>query len=186
MSSSRLAGEEGRAASPSNGAWWQSLPYNFTHLRQATHFSGFEALGVKASAASDIVLRTIGATLIRSTALRSTLSEQSLRDERSEFVFYQRAASGADPDVLFRTPPSSVESGPTTGQDATCAARAFRSHSGQEKIPLRSSFGQAYLTTKKPRTSRIHEKIRGFTWSTRPDSNWHSLRGLRPLILAAR
>jgi hypothetical protein len=109
MSSNTIESEEARAASPSNGAWWQSLPYNFTHLRQATDFSAVETLGIKASAASDIVLRTIGATLIRSTALRSTLTEQNFRDEKSEFAFYQRAASGADPDVLFRTPPSSVE-----------------------------------------------------------------------------
>jgi pimeloyl-ACP methyl ester carboxylesterase len=114
MSSNTIESEEARAASPSKGAWWQSLPYNFTHLRQATDFSAVETLGIKASAASDIVLRTIGATLIRSTALRSTLTEQNFRDEKSEFAFYQRAASGADPDVLFRTPPSSdeVESSP--------------------------------------------------------------------------
>ena len=56
----------------------------------------------------------------------------------------------------------------------------------QKNGPLRSSFGQADLTTQNPRTSRIHENIRGLMWSTRPDSNWHSLRGLRPLILAAR
>ena len=56
----------------------------------------------------------------------------------------------------------------------------------QKESPLGSSIGQADLTTENPRTSRIHEKIRGFRWSTRPDSNWHSLRGLRPLILATR
>ena len=46
-----------------------------------------------------------------------------------------------------------------------------------EECPLRSSIGQTDLTTKNPRTSRIHEKIRGFKWSTRPDSNCRSASG---------
>ena len=46
----------------------------------------------------------------------------------------------------------------------------------QEESPLRSSFHQADLTTRNPRTSRIHENIWGLRWSTRPDSNWRPSR----------
>ena len=52
-----------------------------------------------------------------------------------------------------------------------------------EESPLRSSFGQAGLTTENPRTSRIHEKIRGLMWSTRPDSNWRPSRWQRGAIV---
>ncbi len=46
----------------------------------------------------------------------------------------------------------------------------------QEESPLKSSIGQAGLTTENPRTPRKHETIRGLSWSTRPDSNWRPSR----------
>ena len=58
--------------------------------------------------------------------------------------------------------------------------RVAREHSDppatREKSPLRSSIGQADLTTRNPRPSRIREINRGLTWSTRPDSNWRPSR----------
>ena len=53
----------------------------------------------------------------------------------------------------------------------------------REERPLESSIGQPDLTTENPRTSRIHEIIRGLMWSTRPDSNWRPSRWQRVAIV---
>ncbi len=53
----------------------------------------------------------------------------------------------------------------------------------QEESPLRSSFGEAALTTENLQISRIYEKIRKLTWSTKPDSNWRPSRWQRVAIV---
>lgn len=88
--------------------WWDSLPLDFAREPEPFSLSTAEKLQVGFTAAGDVVLRTLGATLVGSLALPLGYNPlglyRALRDQR----FYADLAASGDAARVFLRPPRQV------------------------------------------------------------------------------
>ena len=107
---SRITHEAGpREPAVSDGhAWWQELPTGFASSSERFELGAADRIKVHATAASDVVLRTLGASLVASLALPVGYHPLALRRALVDEELYGRIAESGDPDRFFERPPRRV------------------------------------------------------------------------------
>ena len=98
-------------SSPSPSAelpWWETLPADFSRQPEPFALRGADKLRVRATAASDVLIRTVGASLVGGLALPVGFRRSSLEQCLAETDFYLDRARSGDPTRFFQEPPSGV------------------------------------------------------------------------------
>ena len=93
---------------PEDAKWWEHLTADFPFRPEPFQLKARDALQVRASAAGDVLLRTLGATLVGTTALPFGYRPSRMQAAIADQHFYGRMAESRDPTVFFRAPPSGV------------------------------------------------------------------------------
>src|SRR4029079_258530 len=108
---SRIAHEEcERAPSilPEGQGWWEHLSEDFPKSAEPFDLELRDRLQVGASAASDVVLRTLGATLVGTLAAPLGYRRQRMREAMADRDFYGPMAESGDATRFFKPPPKEV------------------------------------------------------------------------------
>ncbi|MCC6900372.1 MAG: alpha/beta hydrolase family protein [Polyangiaceae bacterium] len=102
---------EGGGPRPSDDdrPWWESLPADFHRSRERFDMTRGERAKVAATAASDVVLRTLGATLVGALAIPVGYHPWALSRALGDRELYGSMADGGDPDRFFVRPLRGVE-----------------------------------------------------------------------------
>lgn len=90
------------------GTWWEDLPEDFPALRDRFAMRPIDRAKVSITAASDVVLRTLGATLVGLLAFPLGYHPRAIRRTMEARSFYEPIARAGDPSKFFATPPSDV------------------------------------------------------------------------------
>lgn len=93
---------------PGSGRWWELLDPRFPERDEGFRLARRERLQVRATAASDVLLRTGGALLIGATAIPLGYSPKKLREALADRDFYGPMAESGDPSRFFDPPPRGV------------------------------------------------------------------------------
>lgn len=88
--------------------WWDSLPADFAFSPEPFHLAGSERLQVSFTAATDVVLRTLGACLVGSAALPLGYHPVGLYRSLRDASFYADLAADGVAEDVFATPPRHV------------------------------------------------------------------------------
>ncbi|MBK7584985.1 MAG: alpha/beta hydrolase family protein [Myxococcales bacterium] len=107
---SRIAHEDG-GFTPADDArpWWQSLPQDFSTSRERFELGTRDRFKVSATAASDVVLRTLGASLVTALAVPVGYHPFALGRALADRKLYSTLAESRDPDRFFLRPPRDVK-----------------------------------------------------------------------------
>jgi hypothetical protein len=106
---SRIAHEGGGLRPADDGRpWWDSLPADFCASRERFEMTGRDRAKVAVTAASDVVLRTVAASLVSALAIPVGFHPLALRRALRGQDFYARLAESGDPERVFRPPPRGV------------------------------------------------------------------------------
>jgi pimeloyl-ACP methyl ester carboxylesterase len=108
---SRIAHEAYRSEPdliPEGVRWWEHLPLDFPEQDESFRLSMRDSLQVRATAASDVVLRTLGASLVGVTAAPLGYGRQRMREAKADRMFYGPMAESGDPSLFFAVPPRRV------------------------------------------------------------------------------
>ncbi len=89
-------------------AWWHELEPDFATRPEPFRLALRDALQVRAGAASDVVLRTVAASLVGATALPLGYHPLRLRRAFADRDLYASMADTGDPTVYFARPPTGV------------------------------------------------------------------------------
>ncbi|MCC6876522.1 MAG: hypothetical protein IT378_19620 [Sandaracinaceae bacterium] len=93
---------------PEGRRWWRDLPPDFPDKEERFGLALRDRMQVGASAASDIVLRTIGASLVGALAAPFGYGPKKLREAMADRDFYGPMAESADATRFFQPPPKGV------------------------------------------------------------------------------
>ncbi len=106
---SRLA-HVGAAASPpaAAGAWWDTLPIDFADQREPFELDLLDRLRVAGSAAFDVALRTLGASLVGALAFPLGYHPAAMREAIRSREVYEPLAIAGDPRRFFVAPEKGV------------------------------------------------------------------------------
>ncbi len=155
------------------GPWWERLPEDFPRRPEHFDLRARDRAQVTASAAGDVVLRTVGACLVGSLALPLGYHPGQIKRALADRDFYGALADSGDPTRFFHAPPGGVRvearhAGLTRfrPKDGRCLDLRFTS----PFEPVNPRERRAYLRHKKNRTAHLRY------WSHRD--------GPRPTILA--
>lgn len=88
--------------------WWESLPIDFAEEPDPFELRLSEKIQVGASAAGDVILRTLGASLVGSLALPVGYNPLGLYRSLRDLRFYAELASQGDAARFFHRPPRGV------------------------------------------------------------------------------
>lgn len=88
--------------------WWDSVPIEFAHQPEPFSLEGRERARVGLAAASDVVLRTLGACLVGSAALPLGYHPLGLYRMMKSRTFYAELARSGDASRVFVRPPRGV------------------------------------------------------------------------------
>lgn len=89
-------------------AWWETLREDFPSLRDRFEMDVVDRTKVSLTAASDVVLRTLGATLVGTLAFPLGYHPKAIRRATAARGFYEGLARAGDPSRFFVTPPRDV------------------------------------------------------------------------------
>jgi hypothetical protein len=84
--------------------WWNHLESSFHKFPDDFELDLRTELMVDGTAIGDFLLRTVGAGLIGSLALPSSLRPRQLKEDMSHVGFYQQKADSGDPSAFFQRP----------------------------------------------------------------------------------
>ncbi len=87
--------------------WWNHLESSFHKFPDDFELDLRTELTVAGTAAADVLLRTLGATLIGAFALPTSLRPAQIKRDMALMDFYRRKASAADASEFFKRPDSS-------------------------------------------------------------------------------
>jgi pimeloyl-ACP methyl ester carboxylesterase len=156
-----------------DGPWWERLPETFPMRPERFDLEWRDRAQVGASAAGDVVLRTLGACLVGSLALPLGYHPGQIKRALADRDFYGELADSGDPKRFFRDPPGGVRvetrrAGLTRfrPKDGRCLDLSFQS----PFEPVNPHERRAYLRHKKNRTAHLRY--------------WAHRDGPRPTILA--
>lgn len=93
---------------PDGARWWEHLEPDFATRPEPFQLALRDRFQVRVTAASDVVIRTVGACLVGTTALPLGFSPRRLREALEDRAFYGPMAESADPTRFFATPPKDV------------------------------------------------------------------------------
>jgi hypothetical protein len=105
---SRIAHEARHHAPGFDGPWWDELDADFARIPEPFQLDRRDRFRVGATAASDVVLRTLGACLVGALALPIGYHPRALARSLRDREFYGAIAEGGDPDRFFLPPPRGV------------------------------------------------------------------------------
>lgn len=88
--------------------WWESLPLDFANQPDPFVLKRLEGLQVGATAAGDIVLRTLGAALVGSLALPLGYNPLGLYRALRDRSFYADLVRAGNPDRFYEKPPRGI------------------------------------------------------------------------------
>jgi hypothetical protein len=103
-----LAACLGSAPAVLRSPWWESLPVDFASSPDPFVLRRLEGMKVGATAATDVVLRTLGAALVGSLALPLGYNPLGLYRPLRDRSFYADLVRGGDPDRFYEKPPRGV------------------------------------------------------------------------------
>lgn len=116
--------------------WWQSLAPDFYASRERFAMTRGERAKVAVTAASDVVLRTLGASLVATLAMPLGYHPRALARALSDRELYRQLATSGDPNRFFERPPRSVRV-----QRRRAALPLFRPRDGRcEDVRFESPF----------------------------------------------
>lgn len=154
--------------------WWDALPEDFSKRPEPFELQGSDKARVRATAASDVAIRTIGASLVGGLALPIGYRRRSLLQSLEETEFYLSMARTGDPSAFFAEPPTGVR---------VRAARSdmmvrFRPKDGYAETVR---FDSPYL----PVNPRLHKSyLRHRANRVAHASYWRHADGPRPTLIA--
>lgn len=90
-----------RSADP----WWESLPLDFAEHEEEFELRALDRARVGASAAVDVVLRTLGACMVGAFAFPLGYHPLAMREAIRARAIYEPLAQAGDPHAFFRPPP---------------------------------------------------------------------------------
>ncbi|MDH5492701.1 MAG: hypothetical protein OEY14_12180, partial [Myxococcales bacterium] len=97
------------ARAPAPGSpWWEHLAADFSERDEAFELALRDSLQVRASAASDVVLRSVAASMVGALALPLGYHPLRLRSAERDRAFYGPIAAAGDARRFFRDPPKGV------------------------------------------------------------------------------
>lgn len=165
--------EEAPALMPEGGRWWSQLDPGFPDRPEPFHLAFKDKLQVRVTAASDVVLRTLGATLVGLTAVPLGYHPRKLREALTDRGFYGPMAESGDPDRFFQPPPKDVWVRTRRARlprfrprDGVCNDLWFES----PYVPLNPRERDRYLSHRANRTAHVR--------------HWRHSAGPRPTIVA--
>jgi pimeloyl-ACP methyl ester carboxylesterase len=86
-------------------AWWDALPIDFWKRREPFELGGFDRLKVGVTSASDVVLRTAGASLVGATALPIGFHPREVARAFGDLDLYASIAEQQRREAFFLPPP---------------------------------------------------------------------------------
>jgi pimeloyl-ACP methyl ester carboxylesterase len=89
---------------PEGARWWEHLDRDFPDQEEPFRLALRDRVQVQATAATDVVLRTLGACLVGATAVPFGLRPARLKDALADRAFYGPMAESGDPAKFFRPP----------------------------------------------------------------------------------
>ena len=115
--------------------WWNNLESSFHKFPDDFELDLRTELLVGSTAIGDVLLRTLGATMLGTLAAPKSLRPSQLRKDMETIDFYQRKADSGDPGEFFKRPDSSRVSMETSSagllrfrpSDGTCELLSFDS-----------------------------------------------------------
>lgn len=93
---------------PAGARWWEHLDHDFPSRPEPFQLALRDALQVRAAAASDLLIRTVGACLVGVTAIPFGYRPSKLARAMADRSFYGPMAESGDANRFFRRPPSNV------------------------------------------------------------------------------
>jgi esterase/lipase len=171
---SRIA-HAGAALDPASreGPWWDSLPLDFAEHEEAFDLRALDRARVVGSAAVDVVLRTLGASMVGALAFPLGYHPLAVREAVRARSIYEPLADAGDPHAFFRAPPKGAR---------VTAKKAFRplfvpADGACEDLQFESPFVPLHpgLRDKWPKLSRnriAHAR------------HWRHHHGPRPTVIA--
>lgn len=93
---------------PEGARWWAHLERDFPDRPEPFHLHLRDRVQVRASAASDVVLRTLGACLVGATAMPFGYGPSKLRAALDDRALYGPMAESGDPSRFFAPPPTGI------------------------------------------------------------------------------
>lgn len=106
---SRIGHGDARFGLDRDVPWWEALPEDFSKLRDRFPMGPLDRAKVAATAASDVVLRTLGASLVGMLAFPLGYHPAAIKRAMRAREFYEPIARAGDPSAFFATPPRDVE-----------------------------------------------------------------------------
>lgn len=100
----RHAGARTMPEPGSTSPWWERLPLDFAGSKETFELTLADRAKVGATAASDVLLRTLGASLVASLALPVGYHPLALKRSLDDEELYASLALGANPDRFFLAP----------------------------------------------------------------------------------
>lgn len=91
-----------------DGPWWEALPADFPSHRDRFDLGAADRVRVSLTAASDVVLRTLGATLVGLLAFPLGYHPAAIKRAIRAREFYEPLARAGDRDAVFPRPPRGV------------------------------------------------------------------------------
>jgi pimeloyl-ACP methyl ester carboxylesterase len=171
---SRIAhGSAGIGAAPYRDPWWEHLDAGFWRIPERFELSLRDRCQVGATAFSDVVIRTLGASLVGALAVPTGYGPRRLLELARDRGFYESLANGGDPGKFFEAPPARV---PVERRPARWPY--FRPKAGTcEDLCFRSPFEPVNPWLR--RAYRLH-RANGIAHAR----HWRHLDGPRPTIVA--
>ncbi|GAB5542954.1 MAG: prolyl oligopeptidase family serine peptidase [Sandaracinaceae bacterium] len=94
---------------PEGDHWWEHLAPDFPELSEPFRLALRDRLQVRATAATDVVLRTLGACLVGVTAMPLGYGPEKLKQALADRSFYGPMAESGDATRFFESPPRGVQ-----------------------------------------------------------------------------
>jgi pimeloyl-ACP methyl ester carboxylesterase len=153
--------------------WWETLPKDFSEQEERFSLALRDALPVRAGAAADVVVRTIGACLVGGLAMPLGYRPKLLAEAFDDLKFYGPMAESGDPTRFFAKPPRGIPVQTRTARlplnrpkDGLCEDLRFAS----PYVPVNPRLRDSYLSN--ARNRRAHVRL------------WRHSDGPRPMVIA--
>lgn len=158
---------------PEGKRWWEHLEPEFSRTPEPFQLALRDRFQVRITAASDVLLRTVGACLVGTTALPLGFHPRRVREALEDRAFYEPMARSGDPKLFFTPPPRDVAVRTRTARfsrirlrDGTCHDLSFES----PFVPANPRERARYLRHRANRTAHMR--------------HWRHAGSPRPTVIA--
>ncbi len=159
---------------PKTGYWWDTLPKDFASTQEQFDLSPADARAIRATAATDVAIRTGGAFMVGGLALPVGFRPKEARRAFEDTSLYLPFAEAGDAGQYFQKPPSGVR---VRAKKANWFPRFKPTDGVCEELTFDSPF--------MPRNPRLHERyLKHRPNRTAHAHYWRHDHGPRPTIVA--